>query len=284
MPPDSPSQATPAAAASIAKSSPPASRQARPTSPSTSPTTPRRRPTALPSSPPRSPARSSTVQAGRGRCRPLPLHGQGRRAVGLRGQRGPLRVEARLVHRGARQPGPPHPAGAAPGGARLVLHVPRQGRHRDRRLPPLQLGGDEAQRVSLCQWRGRQALALSPRARFGIRRLSRPGEAAGATSTRRRWRTALGEPCYIVEPHPPGTKLVPNGLPVFPLYFDNDDDSHRELGKDSRLSFHGPGRRRVSGQDQGRARPARARFPLYAHDPPASPRFQGDAPRRRPDG
>jgi WD40 repeat protein len=51
---------------------------------------------------------------------------------------------------------------------------------------------------------------------------------------------ALGEPCYIVEPHAPGTKLVPNGLPVFLLNFDNDDDSHRELGKDSRLFFTAP--------------------------------------------
>jgi hypothetical protein len=48
---------------------------------------------------------------------------------------------------------------------------------------------------------------------------------------------ALGEPCYIVEPHPPGTKLVANGLPVFSIYFENDDDAHRELGKDSRLFF-----------------------------------------------
>jgi hypothetical protein len=51
---------------------------------------------------------------------------------------------------------------------------------------------------------------------------------------------ALGEPCYVVEAHPPGTELIPNGLPVFPLYFDNDDDSHRELGKDSRLEFTAP--------------------------------------------
>jgi Planctomycete cytochrome C/WD domain, G-beta repeat len=51
---------------------------------------------------------------------------------------------------------------------------------------------------------------------------------------------ALGEPCYIVLPHPPGTKLVPNGLPVFSLNFENDDDSHRELGKDSRLTFTAP--------------------------------------------
>ncbi len=51
---------------------------------------------------------------------------------------------------------------------------------------------------------------------------------------------ALGEPCYIVQPHPPGTKLVPNGLPQFLLYYENDDDAHRELGKDSRLYFTVP--------------------------------------------
>ncbi|MDR3621392.1 MAG: hypothetical protein P4L85_18725 [Paludisphaera borealis] len=51
---------------------------------------------------------------------------------------------------------------------------------------------------------------------------------------------ALGEPCYVVQAHPPGTELVPNGLPVFPLYFENDDESHRELGKDSKLYFNAP--------------------------------------------
>jgi hypothetical protein len=50
----------------------------------------------------------------------------------------------------------------------------------------------------------------------------------------------LQEPCYIVEPHAPGTKLIPNGLPVFPLYYENDDDSERELGTDSRLMFTSP--------------------------------------------
>ena len=51
---------------------------------------------------------------------------------------------------------------------------------------------------------------------------------------------ANDEPCYIVEPHPPGTKLVANGLPVFPLYFANDDDGERKLGSDSRLRFTAP--------------------------------------------
>jgi hypothetical protein len=51
---------------------------------------------------------------------------------------------------------------------------------------------------------------------------------------------ALGEPCYIVQPTPPGQELIPNGLPVFTLYFQNDDDGRRELGADSRLTFTAP--------------------------------------------
>ncbi len=48
------------------------------------------------------------------------------------------------------------------------------------------------------------------------------------------------EPVYVVEPHPPGTKLPDNGLPVFPIYYTNDDDSERKLGRDSRLLFTAP--------------------------------------------
>lgn len=51
---------------------------------------------------------------------------------------------------------------------------------------------------------------------------------------------ALGDPLYTVEPHAPGEKLVPNGLPVFPLYYANDDESQRKLGRDSRLTFTAP--------------------------------------------
>jgi len=51
---------------------------------------------------------------------------------------------------------------------------------------------------------------------------------------------ALDEPCYIVEPHRPGTKLVPNGLPAFTMYYANDDDSARKLGTDSRIHFTAP--------------------------------------------
>lgn len=45
---------------------------------------------------------------------------------------------------------------------------------------------------------------------------------------------------YIVEPHRPGSKFPDNGLPVFPLYFANDDDGRRELGSDSLLTFTAP--------------------------------------------
>lgn len=51
---------------------------------------------------------------------------------------------------------------------------------------------------------------------------------------------ALGAPCFIVVPHPPGTTLIPNGLPVFPIYYENDDDSRRRHGADSRLTFTAP--------------------------------------------
>ena len=51
---------------------------------------------------------------------------------------------------------------------------------------------------------------------------------------------ALDSPCYTVVPHPPGTKLVPNGLPEFRVYFSNDDDGGRSRGRDSRLLFDAP--------------------------------------------
>ena len=51
---------------------------------------------------------------------------------------------------------------------------------------------------------------------------------------------ALNEPCYIVEPHRPGTAIIPNGLPVYTLYYENDDDGWRKLGADSRVAFTAP--------------------------------------------
>jgi WD40 repeat protein len=51
---------------------------------------------------------------------------------------------------------------------------------------------------------------------------------------------ALGEPGYVVVPYAVGTALPNNGLPVFTVNFENDDDAARKLGKDSRLTFVAP--------------------------------------------
>jgi WD40 repeat protein len=51
---------------------------------------------------------------------------------------------------------------------------------------------------------------------------------------------ALEDPVYIVEPVAPGTRLVPNGLPVFKVYFNNDDGSDRQLKRDSQVRFTAP--------------------------------------------
>ena len=50
----------------------------------------------------------------------------------------------------------------------------------------------------------------------------------------------LGEFCYIVEPLPPGSQPPPNGLPVFRLNFENDDEPNRRSGSDSLLVFTAP--------------------------------------------
>ena len=95
---------------------------------------------------------------------------------------------------------------------------------------------------------------------------------------------ALGEPCYVVQPHPPGTKLVANGLPVFSLYYENDDDASPRAGQGLAIVLHRAGRRRIPGQGQGRARVPGPRVPLHADGPRAAPRLQGHAraaPTRR---
>ena len=51
---------------------------------------------------------------------------------------------------------------------------------------------------------------------------------------------AKDEPVYIVEAFAPNSRIVDNGLPVFPLYYNNDDDGDRKLGKDSQLTFTAP--------------------------------------------
>ncbi len=51
---------------------------------------------------------------------------------------------------------------------------------------------------------------------------------------------ALNEPCYIVQPHAPDEQLIPNGLPQYTIYYENDDDGWRQLGADSRVAFTAP--------------------------------------------
>ena len=51
---------------------------------------------------------------------------------------------------------------------------------------------------------------------------------------------ALGAPAWIVEPLPPGSAPVPNGLPVFRLAYENDDESTRRLDEDSEILFTPP--------------------------------------------
>jgi WD40 repeat protein len=51
---------------------------------------------------------------------------------------------------------------------------------------------------------------------------------------------ALGEPAWIVQPVPRGASPIPNGLPVFRLPYENDDEPTRRLGTDSQLIFTPP--------------------------------------------
>ncbi len=51
---------------------------------------------------------------------------------------------------------------------------------------------------------------------------------------------SLDEPCYIVEPHAVGSHIVPNGLPVFTVNYQNDDSGSRKTGRDSSITFTAP--------------------------------------------
>ena len=50
----------------------------------------------------------------------------------------------------------------------------------------------------------------------------------------------LGQPAYIVEPLAEGAAPTANGLPTFTIYYQNDDESRRRFGKDSKLTFTAP--------------------------------------------
>jgi len=51
---------------------------------------------------------------------------------------------------------------------------------------------------------------------------------------------ALGEPAWIVTPLQSGSKPKPNGLPVVPIFYENDDEPTRQLGSDSQVLFKAP--------------------------------------------
>ena len=51
---------------------------------------------------------------------------------------------------------------------------------------------------------------------------------------------ALGEPAYIVRPLRAGEEPTANGLPVFDVFYENDDDPYRNAGSSSRLLFTAP--------------------------------------------
>ena len=51
---------------------------------------------------------------------------------------------------------------------------------------------------------------------------------------------ALGEPAWVVKPLAPGAEPEANGLPVFRLFYENDDESTARLGLDSLVSFTAP--------------------------------------------
>jgi len=48
---------------------------------------------------------------------------------------------------------------------------------------------------------------------------------------------ALNEPAWIVRELADGEPTVPNGLPVFPIFYTNDDEASRQSGKDSLVTF-----------------------------------------------
>ena len=51
---------------------------------------------------------------------------------------------------------------------------------------------------------------------------------------------SVAEAVYKVSLHAPGTRLEPNGMPVFQIDYVNDDGGTRFGGKDSRLHFEAP--------------------------------------------
>lgn len=92
---------------------------------------------------------------------------------------------------------------------------------------------------------------------------------------------ALGSPMYKVSFHPPGSTFPPNGMPIFPIAYRNDDGGPG-YGKDSRIFFDPP----ADGEYRVRIRDARGqggdlfayRLTVRAPRPDFSVRFNPTAP------
>ena len=84
---------------------------------------------------------------------------------------------------------------------------------------------------------------------------------------------ALDEPVYIVEPYAPGTRLIDNGLPVFPVYYSNDDDAERKLGHGFAIDLHRSQNRAVCGAGYGCSRLRRRELSVFADHPPPATEF-----------
>ena len=85
-----------------------------------------------------------------------------------------------------------------------------------------------------------QALSAAARDQTQTPSFIRRTAIASRFSRRRAGAHNLGEPGYIVVPYAVGTELPNNGLPVFTLFYENDDEPQRKLGKDSRLRSSPP--------------------------------------------
>lgn len=85
---------------------------------------------------------------------------------------------------------------------------------------------------------------------------------------------ALNEPAWVVEEIGLEREPLSNGLPVFPIYYSNDDDPQRRLGKDSWIHFVAP----KDGRYLVRVRDARGQsgeaYQYQLSIVPPKPRFQ----------
>ena len=130
----------------------------------------------------------------------------------------------------------------------------------DRGCPRGKLARDGAEPVPLSWRRGRENLPHAGRAGQRLPVLRQAAESAARISTPRATAHSLDEPCYIVEPHPPGTRLVAKRPARLHALLRNDDDGDRKLGTRLAPALHRARRRRVS---RARERqPRRRRRPL----------------------